>query len=284
MKKNFFLEKYFFEMLFAGVSILTLLLALRGAVFYADIASFGVILFAVILQVIFGSLTIRASTQNSVLRQPINVWLLYFAAFIPTVFCASYLSRNLAGEIATIVVLLSNSIALRIYLLSVEKSPTLLQNDVDEKTDNKPKPLIQKYGHAFDVLCEVDGKMVRLPFEKRNGNLIGIFPFVGTGEYIELAEYPNKTHIDVDVDCTRLLDEHFCAQIARIKDRLNDRLKQLNSPILEGKYLADNTYMRGAGWIVGFAAGKDGISSYYYGGNTPAKLRYMGVFENTCEV
>jgi hypothetical protein len=126
--------------------------------------------------------------------------------------------------------------------------------------------------------------MVRLPFEKRDGTIIGIFPFIGTGEYIELAEYPNKTHTDKDVDCTRLLSEHFCAQIARIKDRLNDRLKQLNSPILEGKYLADNTYMRGAGWIVGFVAGKEGISSDYYGGNTPAKLRYMGIFDKICEV
>ena len=131
----------------------------------------------------------------------------------------------------------------------------------------------------FDVLCEIDGRKVRLPFSQRNsGQVIGIFPFKEEPEYLELDEVENKKHTDEDVDEARLLDERFCSGcVSLVVDRLNLYLKEMNKPILEGSYLADSSYMQGCGWILGFDNTSD-----YYGGNLPAKLRYMDRFYGTC--
>ena len=139
--------------------------------------------------------------------------------------------------------------------------------------------------NEFNVLCDVDGQKVRLPFSKRFlGKPIGIFPFKYSPFYIELEELENKRHTDNDVDKNRLLDEtYFCKSVAYVKDRMNLYLQELGSPILEGLYLADSSYMQGCGWIVGFEKGSNRISSDYYGGNHPAKLRYMGKFEGKCK-
>ncbi len=282
MRKKIFLEKYFFEMLFAGMSVLTLLLALKGAMCYVGISSFMVILFAVVLQVFFGCIIMHASNRGSVLRKPLTVWIWYFTVFILSVFFVSLANENRAGELAVFIILILNSMAIRSYFFIGETIARL--PGAFNSINNSLNP-IQRYGNVFDVLCEVNGEMLRLPFEKRaEGSVIGIFPFMGTGEYIELAEYPNKRHTDKDVDCARLLDIDFCTRIAKVKNQLNEHLQQLNSPVLDGAYLADSPYMRGCGWIVGFSAQKDTINSDYYGGKTPAKLRYMGVFEKICEV
>ena len=136
-------------------------------------------------------------------------------------------------------------------------------------------------GHEFDVLCEVNGQKVRLPFSKRNsGKPIGIFPFKNSVVYLELDEVENKKHTDKDVDESRLLDEYFCcARVSKVVDRLNLCLKEMGKPVLEGSYLADNSsYMHGCGWIIGFDNTGD-----YHGGNVPAKLRYMGRFYGKCQ-
>lgn len=136
-------------------------------------------------------------------------------------------------------------------------------------------------GHEFDVLCEVNGEKVRLPFSKRNsGKPIGIFPFKNSVVYLELDEVENKKHTDKDVDESRLLDEYFCcARVSKVVDRLNLCLKEMGKPVLEGSYLADNSsYMHGCGWIIGFDNTGD-----YHGGNVPAKLRYMGRFYGKCQ-
>lgn len=141
-----------------------------------------------------------------------------------------------------------------------------------------------KLGNEFDVLCEINGQKLRLSFDKRkSGKVIALFPFKNEPEYIELAEYPDKKHTDKDVDEKRLPDCDFCMRIAHIKDRMNLYLKELHSPVLDGEYLADSSYMRGCGWIVGFSKKHKFISSDYYGGNQPAKLRYTGKFTGKCQ-
>ena len=106
------------------------------------------------------------------------------------------------------------------------------------------------------------------------GKPIGIFPFKNEQEYLELDEVENKKHTDKDVNEARLLDEHFCcARVSKIVNQLNIYLKALNKPVLEGSYLADSSYMKGCGWIIGFDNTGD-----YHGGNVPAKHRYMGKF------
>lgn len=131
----------------------------------------------------------------------------------------------------------------------------------------------------FDLLCLINSQKKRVPFSQREGVLLAVFPFQDEPEYIELDETDNKKHTDKDVDEKRLLDREFCDRVYAIKDRLNVCLKALNKPLLEGAYLAESSYMHGCGWIVGFDDNKfKTLSSDYYGGNTPAKLRYMGRF------
>lgn len=148
------------------------------------------------------------------------------------------------------------------------------------KADLKASENRPQFGNEFDVLCEVEGRKVRLPFAKRNsGKLIGIFPFKDEPEYLELDEVEGKKHTDEDVDEARLLDERFCCGcVSLVVNRLNLYLKELNKPILEGSYLADSSYMRGCGWIIGFNNTGD-----YHGGNVEAKLRYMGRFYGICQ-
>ena len=133
----------------------------------------------------------------------------------------------------------------------------------------------------YDILCMIDGQKERVAFSLRYlGKVLGIFPFPGCPEYIELDEWENKKHTDRDVDESRLLDERFCGRVYKIKDNLNLYLEALGKPILKGVYLADSSYMQGCGWLVGFDDNESGnVSSDYYGGNQPAKLRYMGRFE-----
>ncbi|MBQ8480999.1 MAG: hypothetical protein IJ532_00495 [Alphaproteobacteria bacterium] len=139
-------------------------------------------------------------------------------------------------------------------------------------------------GDEFDVLCEVNGQKQRLPFSKRNlGKPIGIFPFKNSPKYLELDEVEDKKHTDEDVDDNRLLDEPFCDDVYKVKNRLNDYLKVLDKPVLDGEYLADSPYMRGCGWIISFDDKWGSLASDYYGGNQSAKLRYMGCFKGKCQ-
>ena len=141
----------------------------------------------------------------------------------------------------------------------------------------KKKKRKSKSYDEFDLLCLVDGQKIRLPFSKRNfGTPLAIFPFKHSVEYIELDEVENKKHTDKDVDEDHLLDEAFCRNVFKIKKQLNAYLEALKKPILDGEYLADSEYMPGCGWIVSFDNKYDTLASDYFGGNTPAKLRYMG--------
>ena len=154
----------------------------------------------------------------------------------------------------------------------------------DGLTVNDVKRYVSKHqadiADEYDLLSLIDGKMERVPFSLRHlGAPIGIFPFPGDPLYIELNEAENKKHTDCDVDKKRLLDEQFCGRVYKIKDKLNAYLEALGKPVLKGTYLADNSYMQGCGWLVGFDDNDShSLSSDYYGGNEPAKLRYMGKF------
>lgn len=131
----------------------------------------------------------------------------------------------------------------------------------------------------FDLLCKVNGQKVRIPFSLRHQEEpLAIFPFKNEPEYIELTEYHNLTH--ANANSKYLPDVKFCERVYAIKDQLNKCLQALNEPVLKGTYLADSTHMRGCGWIVGFDDNETGrLSSDFYGGNIPAKLRYSGTFQ-----
>lgn len=134
----------------------------------------------------------------------------------------------------------------------------------------------------FDVLCLIKGKKKRLPFKDRGDHsVIGIFPFSDEPAYIELEETENKAHKDKDVKERHLPDVDFCERLSEIIKPLNACLTMLNSPTLQGCYLADSSYMRGTGWIIKFYPDKPGtLDSDYYGGSERAKCRYVKKFRN----
>ena len=175
--------------------------------------------------------------------------------------------------------------------MEVKKEKTLAQiykmMRRDGLTVNDVKQYVSKHqadiADEYDLLSLIDGKMERVPFSLRHlGKPIGIFPFPNEPEYIELDEVESKKHTDTDVEESRLLDEQFCGRVYKIKDNLNVYLEALGKPVLEGVYLADNSYMHGCGWLVGFDDNEThNISSDYFGGNEPAKLRYMGRFNGS---
>lgn len=157
----------------------------------------------------------------------------------------------------------------------------LTADDIKQYVLKSTKPRVSpKIADDFDLLCIIDGKKERVLFsDRQRGEVLAIFPFKGRPEYIELDEVENKKHTDSDVNTACLPDEQFCEQVYEIKNRLNACLSALGKPVLQGLYLADSSYMRGCGWIVGFDDNKTNrLSSDYYGGTTPAKLRYMGKF------
>jgi len=132
----------------------------------------------------------------------------------------------------------------------------------------------------FDLLCEVDGKKVRLPFEKRHlGKPIAIFPFPNEPEYIELDEVEHKKRTDGESDKNRFVDERiFRERISEVVDRLNVCLKKLNKPLLKEFYVASSSYTQGCGWIISFDSNND-----HCGGYQSDKLRYMGRFNDKCQ-
>ncbi len=166
-------------------------------------------------------------------------------------------------------------------IFNLMRTTGLTVNDVKQYAKKHQNELADEY----DLLCMIDGRLERVPFSLRHlGKPIGIFPFPTAPEYIELDEMENKKHTDTDVDENHLLDEQFCGRVYKIKDNLNVYLEALCKPVLKGVYLADNSYMRGCGWLVGFDDNEShNLSSDYYGGNEPAKLRYMGRFERKCQ-
>ena len=208
-----------------------------------------VILLAALLQVIFGTCIKSASSEKSVLRFPVTVWGVYVSVFFLSVFLCSFVAMNFYGELATVIVFLSSSLALRRYFWLKDKKES------DEVANTA-------YGHEFDVLSEVYGRKVRLPFNKRNvGKVIGIFPFADSGEYLELEEYFHKKHTDKDVDNSRLLNVSFCERVAKIHNRLEKHLEKSHRRI--------ENQGRNDEMIQETADGKDGYEDIHdYGSGT----------------
>lgn len=140
---------------------------------------------------------------------------------------------------------------------------------------NLSKPISE-----FDLLCEVDGKKVRLPFEKRHlGKPIAIFPFPDEPEYIELDEVEHKKRADGEDDKNYFVNERFFHErIFGVIDRLNVCLEQLNKPLLKDFYIANSSYSQDCGWIVSCDRNADHNSR-----SKSDKLRYMGRFKEKCQ-
>jgi hypothetical protein len=134
------------------------------------------------------------------------------------------------------------------------------------------------FSRDIDLLCETDdGRRIRLPFKKRFlGNPIGIFPFKNEPEYIELREFSNKKDMNDYASGSLFPNTDFCNRIAENLEQLNLCLKELESPIINGDYYAENPLMKGLGVVVSFKKGN--VESVSFDGHENVKFRMIGRF------
>ncbi len=131
-------------------------------------------------------------------------------------------------------------------------------------------------GPSFDLLCLVNNRLQRLPFDKgRYKNPVGIFPFADSPCFFELEEkedIPRKL-----VKEARLPSLEFCERAYKVKNGLNTCLKLLHKPILQGSYYAVRKFPCNVNWIVSFDdCGNENLPSDFYGDSELAKVRYCG--------
>ena len=71
------------------------------------------------------------------------------------------------------------------------------------------------------------------------------------------------------------LQEEFCNKVYQIKDELNQHLKILHKPLLEGSYFAIGKRFSELNCIVNFG-NSYGLLVDYYDNDELAKIRYIG--------
>ena len=78
------------------------------------------------------------------------------------------------------------------------------------------------------------------------------------------------------INCNIFPDTEFYNRIAENLEQLNLCLKELESPIINGDYYAENPLMKGLGVVVSFKKGN--IESMPYEGQESIKFRMIGRF------
>ena len=138
-------------------------------------------------------------------------------------------------------------------------------------------PKAEPEDFPFDLLCEVDGNKVRLPYaEGKAKNPIAVFFLQENPRlYMELKEFDNG--LRSNLDDSRLPPYQICEMIWCMSKKLNPCLRALGKPELQGCYFAQ----MGKGdmnWIVGLNSAEGGacMPSDYYDPNERAKARYIG--------
>jgi len=122
----------------------------------------------------------------------------------------------------------------------------------------------------FDLLCKVDGRTVRLPFEEgKNLNPIAIYPsWREEGLCLEESEDRCRTGTN---EWKIPLYSFWNGVVFPVKDELNAKLRELGVPPLDGCYFAR---AGGMNWIVRFREGQKTLDADYYDFDAVAKVRY----------
>lgn len=130
----------------------------------------------------------------------------------------------------------------------------------------------------FDLLCEVNGNLVRLPFDKGvNEKIIGIFH----SKHSNMFLYVNETSESLRVEANefKIPTIRYWEDIFKIKEELNNTLINLGFDEIDGRYFARSMHLTQANWIVRFSKNLDRLTSDYYENRETAKIRYFGLFQ-----
>lgn len=141
-----------------------------------------------------------------------------------------------------------------------------------EVMENIQKPQTEE---TFDLLCEVNGELKRLPFETgRDLNPKGIFPRKNLKFWLSLDETGMLPFPDPK-DKDKLPDEDISILLQEVRHELNDKLSELGKAPLRGDYWLNGHELSGIGfWMARFYEGV--LKVDYYDSSHKAKVRYIG--------
>ena len=139
-----------------------------------------------------------------------------------------------------------------------------------QKAKNNPK-----VEETFDLLCEINGEMKRVPFETgRDLNPKAIFPRKNLKFWLELDE-TGMIQFPAEKEKDRLLDEDLCTLVLEVRTELNEKLRELGKPLFSGEYWMNGHELSGIGYWMAIIR-EDRMRIDYYDSTRKAKVRYIG--------
>ena len=124
----------------------------------------------------------------------------------------------------------------------------------------------------FDLLCENNGRMQRVPFDEGvSKSPLGLFPFADRNYYLEFAQQTNKVRAEAKEE--KLPERDFWVDVFYIRDDINAQLELLEQPLLKGAYFARGGKLN---WIVKMTEETEIMPENFYPDDTPANICYIG--------
>ena len=128
-----------------------------------------------------------------------------------------------------------------------------------------------------DLLCEIDNKLVRLPFSKgRHYKVIGIFHAKSSNIFLYVDEVESDLRRNADI--LKLPTVTYWKEILTAIDDMNNALFSLGLPEVNGDYFANSSYLPTRNWIVSLADAKSALQVDRYDYDKKAKIRYCGFY------
>ncbi len=158
----------------------------------------------------------------------------------------------------------------------------LIQQSVDLAHQNIEDAATLKFLMAteFDLLCLVDNKKVRMSFQKgKDKKVIGIFPFINSSLYLEVEESEMTQRCKVDNDYIPPI--YMWEDIFRMIFTINEHLKLLQLPILEGLYFAKQANSsNNDNLIIKIDQDEKQLKFGSFSSEEPAKVRYFKIHQS----
>lgn len=118
-------------------------------------------------------------------------------------------------------------------ILGIMAANEITVSDVENAVKAQQRPKVEE---TYDLLCDVNGTLTRVPFEKgKDMEPIGIFPRKSLKLYLLLDETGMVPFPPVE-EKKKLLDEELCTLLMDNRPGLNEKLRELGKPILSGEY------------------------------------------------
>ena len=128
----------------------------------------------------------------------------------------------------------------------------------------------------FNLLIAHGDTVRKVTFEEGKGKkIVGIFPLSYSPLFLFTDESEQRTRLGADSNSLPHIG--FWKSLMGVKNELNEALKELDLPIIEGDYFTASNYSYDQNLIVTIKGEK--MSSEYADDKKEAKLRYINIYE-----